>query len=114
MTYLTHAQPIESNEFIPINENNDDNLINQSISNEGVNSDSEENFEEPFGYEALSQDDDDIQENYEVYDSSQQEDNLQPKILQIHTTEQEKIPEDDLAVINSIMKNIKLPESAIP
>ncbi|CAG8592343.1 9052_t:CDS:2 [Funneliformis mosseae] len=94
MTYLTQAQPIKSNEFIPINEeNNDDNLINQSISNEEMNSDSEENLDEPFGYE---------------------EDNLQPKILQIHTTEQEKIPEDDLTIINSIMKNIKLPDSAIP
>ena len=112
------------NEFIPINENNgDDNLINQDISNEELNGESEENFVQ-FGYEALPQDDDDVQEeNNEFYDSFQQvifsstkiflflknfliciineqeEDNLQQKVLQIHTTEQEKIPDGKIYIL---------------
>ncbi|CAG8571959.1 10401_t:CDS:2 [Gigaspora rosea] len=39
---------------------------------------------------------------------------IQPQILQIRASDQEKISDDDVAVISSIMKNIKLPDSAVP
>ncbi|RIA96530.1 hypothetical protein C1645_754509 [Glomus cerebriforme] len=102
-------------EFITIDDVNDGNLINNT-SNEEVNSESddEENFV-PFGYEALPQDDDDdIQVENNDFTFQQEEDSLQPKVLQIHTNDQEKITDEDLAVINSIMKNIKLPDTSIP
>ncbi|CAG8593307.1 20994_t:CDS:2 [Cetraspora pellucida] len=38
----------------------------------------------------------------------------QPQILQIRTTDQEKISDDDVTIINSIMKNVKLSDSAVP
>ncbi|CAG8456320.1 15132_t:CDS:2 [Acaulospora morrowiae] len=74
-------------------------LENQN-SNDNYEDDDEECLE-PFGYELLSQDDDD-------------ENHLTPENLQIYTSEVERIPDDDLAVINSIMKNIQIPDSAIP
>ncbi|CAG8473872.1 956_t:CDS:2 [Dentiscutata erythropus] len=39
---------------------------------------------------------------------------IQSQTLQIRATDQEKISEDDVAIINSIMKNIKIPDSAVP
>ncbi|CAB4401140.1 uncharacterized protein OCT59_001872 [Rhizophagus irregularis] len=100
-----------NNGFTPIGGDNDVNLMNNT-SNEEVNSESDEENFVPFGYEALPQDDEeeDVQENNDF--AFQQEE--RPKVLQIHTNDQDKIPDDDLAVINSIMKNIKLPDTSIP
>ncbi|GBB99677.1 hypothetical protein RclHR1_00360026 [Rhizophagus clarus] len=100
-----------NNGITRINGDNGSNLINNTL-NEEVNSESDEDENYvPFGYEVLPQDDEeDVQENNDI--AFQQEG--RPKVLHIYTNDQEKIPDDDLAVINSIMKNIKLPDTSIP
>ncbi|CAG8608310.1 2279_t:CDS:2 [Acaulospora morrowiae] len=72
--------------------------------------DEDEECLEPFGYELLSQDDDVLSQTDELQD----ENHLTPENLQIYTSEEERIPDDDLTAINSIMKNIQIPDSAIP
>ncbi|RHZ71875.1 hypothetical protein Glove_251g28 [Diversispora epigaea] len=108
-----------SNELENINLNNDNDDNNDDVFKDD---DSDLSELEPFGYKLLNQEDD---EN-EGEDENEDEDNdLQkseilnlkneiPNKLQISPSNEERIPDDDLNIINSIMKNVQIPDSSIP
>ncbi|CAG8477129.1 9031_t:CDS:2 [Ambispora gerdemannii] len=127
---------IEQNEFNNINGN--DNLYSHNNNNYWP-SDEESDEAAPFAYEALPQDENEINEdeddendyyknsnetqiptgNTQLLSSSSQTITTSttfppPPILTIQASKIEMIQTNDLSIINDVMQNIRIPESAVP
>ncbi|KAG9303448.1 hypothetical protein G9A89_013775 [Geosiphon pyriformis] len=138
--YLDHTKQIVSEEELfysndfsyidGINRNEqieallDDQVEEQkSILNRGsdVHGQDSEDVYEPFGYELLSQNEDEnlIEDHEREMGQEEEEEDYSnitpvPPILTILENPEAKIPKDDLEAINAIMKNITIPEYAVP
>ncbi|CAG8436267.1 3025_t:CDS:2 [Diversispora eburnea] len=115
-------------EHINLNNDNNDDVFNYNDVFNDDDDDSDLSELEPFGYELLNQEDDrnedegEDEDNEDEYDLQNSEilnlkneiPNEIPNKLQISPSNEEKISDGDLNLINSIMKNVRIPDSSIP